>query len=149
MSRRTEQISSVLREEIQRVIDRGINDPRVSGMVTVTEVRVSEDMADATIMVSVLPAERQDLTLHGIRAAGAYIRKQAGQNVRTRKLPRFHFDVDTSSKKQAEVMAALRKVREDQEGRGITPDAIPDPDAEPSDQAGSPNDPPRDQEPTA
>ncbi|HEX8876095.1 MAG TPA: 30S ribosome-binding factor RbfA [Phycisphaerales bacterium] len=139
MSRRTEQLASVLREEIQRVIDRGVNDPRVSGLVTVTEVRVSEDMADATIMISVLPAEKQELSLHGIRAAASHIRNQAGKNVRTRKLPRFHFDADNRSKKQAEVMAALRKVREDQEARGITPDSIPDPDL-PS---------PRDQEPTA
>lgn len=143
MSRRTEQLASVLREEIQRVIDRGVNDPRVSGLVTVTEVRVSEDMADATIMISVLPAEKQDLSLHGIRAAASHIRNQAGKNVRTRKLPRFHFDADNRSKKQAEVMAALRKVREDQEARGITPDPIPDSIPDPD----LPS--PRDQEPTA
>lgn len=143
MSRRTEQLASVLREEIQRVIDRGVNDPRVSGLVTVTEVRVSEDMADATILVSFLPAEKADLGLHGIRAAASHIRNQAGKNVRTRKLPRFHFDADDRSRKQAEVMAALRKVREDQEARGISPDSIPDPTQE--------TDPstPRDQEPTA
>jgi ribosome-binding factor A len=129
MSRRTEQLASVLREEIQRVIDRGINDPRVSGLVTVTEVHVSADLADATILVSFLPAEKADLGLHGIRAAGSYIRNQAGKNVRSRKLPRFHFDADDRSRKQAEVMQALIKVREENEARGIAPTAAIDPTA--------------------
>ena len=74
MSRRQEQFASVLREAIQGVIDRGIQDPRISGMITVTSVRVAEDFADATILISVLPADRQDLSLHGIRSAAAYIR---------------------------------------------------------------------------
>lgn len=129
MSRRTEQLASVLREEIQRVIDRGINDPRVTGLVTVTEVRVSEDLADATILVSFLPADKADLCLHGIRAAGSYIRNQAGKNVRSRKLPRFHFDADDRSRKQAEVMQALIKVREENEARGIAPPPTVDPTA--------------------
>ena len=40
MSRRGEQVSSALREAIQGVIDRGLQDPRVSGLITVTGVTV-------------------------------------------------------------------------------------------------------------
>lgn len=119
MSRRQEQFASVLREAIQGVIDRGIQDPRISGMITVTSVRVAEDFADATILISVLPADRQDLSLHGIRSAAAYIRREAGKHIESRKLPRFHFDLDTSTKKQAAVIDALLKVRSDRESRGI------------------------------
>jgi len=119
LSRRQEQFSSVLRSAIQAVIDRGIQDPRISGMITVTEVRVSEDFADATILISVLPAERQDLTLHGIRSATMHIRREAGKNVDSRKLPRFHFDLDSRTKKQAAVIDALLKVQGDRERAGF------------------------------
>ncbi len=88
-------------------------------MITVTEVRVSEDFADATILISVLPAERQELTLHGIRSATMHIRREAGKNVDSRKLPRFHFDLDSRQKKQAAVIDALLKVQEDREARGL------------------------------
>lgn len=121
MSRRQEQFASVLREAIQSVFNRGLQDPRVSGMITVTEVRVSEDFADATILVSVLPAERQELTLHGIQSAATHIRRQAGDEIRSRKLPRFHFDADSRTKKQAGVMQAILKVQEDRELRGLPP----------------------------
>lgn len=119
MSRRQEQFSSVLREAVQGVIDRGIQDPRISGMITVTSVRVAEDFADATILISVLPADRQELSLHGIRSAAAHIRREAGKKIESRKLPRFHFDLDTSTKKQAAVIDALLKVQNDRESRGI------------------------------
>lgn len=119
MSRRQEQFSSVLRNAIQAVIDRGIQDPRISGMITVTEVRVSEDFADATILISVLPADRQELTLHGIRSATMHIRREAGKNVDSRKLPRFHFDLDSSTKKQAAVIEALLKVQDDRDRSGF------------------------------
>ncbi|MBX3378717.1 MAG: 30S ribosome-binding factor RbfA [Phycisphaeraceae bacterium] len=119
MSRRQEQFSSVLRNAIQAVIDRGIQDPRISGMITVTEVRVAEDFADATILISVLPAERQELTLHGIRSATMHIRREAGKNVDSRKLPRFHFDLDSRTKKQAAVIDALLKVQHDRESPGF------------------------------
>lgn len=121
MSRRQEQFASVLREAIQGVFDRGLQDPRVSGMITVTEVKVSEDFADATIYVSVLPADRQELTLHGIRSAATHIRRQAGDQVRSRKLPRFYFDCDNRPKKQAGVMQAILKAQEEREARGLPP----------------------------
>lgn len=118
MSRRQEQFASVLRSAIQGVIDRGIQDPRISGMITVTEVRVAEDLADATILISVLPAERQELTLHGIRSATMHIRREAGKKVDSRKLPRFHFDLDSRTKKQAAVIDALLKVKQESESSG-------------------------------
>lgn len=111
MSRRQEQFSSVLREAVQEVLSRGVNDPRVSGLITVTEVRVAHDFADATILVSVLPAERQSLCIHGLQSAVAYIRREAGKKIQSRKLPRFHIVADDRTKKQAAVIDALLKAR--------------------------------------
>ncbi|MBS0188264.1 MAG: 30S ribosome-binding factor RbfA [Planctomycetes bacterium] len=142
MSRRQQQFASVLREAVQGVIDRGIQDPRISGLVTVTEVRVAEDFADATIMVSVLPADRQELTIHGIRSATLHIRREAGKKIQSRTLPRFHFELDVRTKKQAGVIDALLKVQEDREARGIPapePAPLPDAPAATDDQATGPN----------
>jgi ribosome-binding factor A len=115
VSHRTEQLASELRGAIQEVIDRGLSDPRVSGMITVTEVRVSPDHKAAFIRVSVLPADRQKLTMHGLRAAAAHIRRQAGERVRTRSMPEIHFELDESTKKQAEVMGAIARATAERE----------------------------------
>ena len=111
MSRRQEQLASVLREAIQEVISRGIADPRVSGLITVTSLEISPDLEYASIRISVLPADRQTLTFHGIKAAGAYIRREVGNKVKNRKLPKFNFELDSSLKKQMGVIEALEHAR--------------------------------------
>lgn len=111
MSRRQEQLASVLREAIQEVISRGIADPRISGLITVTSLEISPDLEYASIRVSVLPADRQMLTFHGIKAAGAYIRREVGNKVKNRKLPKFNFELDSSLKKQMGVIEALEHAK--------------------------------------
>lgn len=130
MSHRTEQLASELRGAIQEVIDRGLSDPRVSGMITVTEVRVTPDHKSAFIRVSVLPADRQKLTMHGLHAAAAHIRRQAGERVRTRSMPEIRFEIDESSKKQAEVMGAIARATAEREQKeraaaGESPEIAP------------------------
>ncbi len=126
MSRRTEQISSTLQRAIQDILTRGLQDPRVSGLITVTSVRVSEDKREATVMVSVFPADRQELTMHGLRAAVPHIRHELGELVDMRSTPNLSFKLDGSLKKQAEVIEALSKVSQERErAGGNSPPASP------------------------
>jgi ribosome-binding factor A len=141
LTRRQEQLASVLRDAVQEVLSRGLNDPRVSGLITVTGLDLSPDLEHATVRLSVLPAERQTLTFHGIKAAGAHIRREIGDRVKNRKLPQFHFELDTSFKKQKGVIEALEQARHEDKatGWGHKPSASHDDDARsPRDTGGAP-----------
>ncbi len=105
--RRTERVSAQLQRSIQQVLIRGLQDPRARGLITVTNVDVSKDLRDATIRVSVLPHEHENLTLHALKDAERHIRRQTGELVAMHRLPAFHFKLDTSLRKQAEVIEAL------------------------------------------
>lgn len=118
MTRRQEQLASVLREAVQEVLSRGLNDPRVSGLITVTGLDLSPDLEYANVRVSILPADRQQLSFHGIKAAGAYIRREVGEKVKNRKLPRFNFELDSSLKKQMGVIEALEHAKQEQKPSG-------------------------------
>ncbi len=109
MSRHQDQLASELRFAVQSVIDRGLNDPRIAGMITVTGVRLSEDLKSATLTVSVLPAEKQDLTMHGLRSAGVHIRRGVGALIRSRQIPELHFKLDSTFKKQSGVLESIAK----------------------------------------
>lgn len=113
MSPRPEQTVSALRRAIQETLGRGLQDPRVRGLITVTEVQLSPDGREAIIGISVMPAEHQDLTLHGLRAASGHIRRNAAERIRIRRMPKLVFRLDKSLKKQAEVLGALAKAREE------------------------------------
>lgn len=109
MSQRTAQIASVIQTAVQRVITRGLNDPRIRGLISVTKVEVTPDLSEARVYVSVLPAEHSELTMHGLRSASGHIQSEIADEVAARRLPRLSFRLDESLKKQADLDQAIRK----------------------------------------
>ena len=107
MTRHPDQIDAVVQRALQKVLGRGLADPRVRGLVTVTKVSVSPDMSEARVWCSVLPAERGKGTLHGLNAAAGWIGRQVGNEVRMRRVPRLRFILDESMKKEAKVLGAI------------------------------------------
>ena len=123
MNHRPDQVASLIRRAVQTVLGRGLHDPRVRGLVSVTRVRVEQDLAHAAVYVSVLPAEHAGLTLHGLQRAAPRIQRRVGEAVRLRRVPRLTFHLDESIKKQAEFDAALAEARDDGDGPPDEPDA--------------------------
>jgi ribosome-binding factor A len=111
MSRRTQQVSSLLERAIQDVITRGLHDPRISGLITVTGVDIPSDMSKATVNFTVIPEERESLTRHGLQDASGYIRRQVGEMVRMRRVPDLTFRIDSNAKEQAAVLGAIARAR--------------------------------------
>lgn len=145
MSHKAEQLASTIRDAVQDVIDRGLQDPRVSGLVTVTSVRVPQDLSIAVISVSVMPEDREKLALHGLESASSFLRREVGRRVRVRSLPRFQFKIDKSLKRQAAVLAAINKASDELRDLDASrPTAAP---GEPTaDQNAAPPDPERPQD---
>lgn len=121
MSVQPEQVVSVLRRSIQEILSRGLNDPRVRGLISVTDIKISDDYAEATIAVSVLPAEHGALTLKGLHHAASHIRSQVARTVQMRRVPNFRFRLDESLKKQAELHAAINKAAPPVDDDGAAP----------------------------
>lgn len=128
MSHRVEQLASALHRAVQAVLSKGLNDPRVQGMISVTKVTVSADKRNATVFVSVMPSEKADLTMHGLRAAAPHIRRSAGEIIDAFRLPEITFKLDKQFQKQAEALAAIARVRAELED---TPTTAPGEEAAP------------------
>ncbi len=109
MSHRVEQITSTIQRAVQTVISRGLNDPRVRGLVSVTKVLVDDDLSKATVFISVMPAEHGALTMHGLRAATKRIRRDVGGVIRLRRVPRLSFRLDDSIKRQSELEQSMKE----------------------------------------
>ncbi len=110
MSRRTDQVASLIRRAVQSRLSRGLNDPRIRGLVSVTRVTVAADLSDAIILVSVMPAKHAQLTLCGLQHAAAHMRRELGRTARLRRQPRLTFKLDDSMMHAAEAMAAIMEV---------------------------------------
>ena len=109
MSHRAEQVKSTIHRAVQTVLARGLNDPRVRGLVSVTKVLVDDDLSQATVFVSVMPAERGELTMHGLRAAAKRIRSEVSKVIRIRRTPRLTFRLDDSIKRHSSLEQSLKE----------------------------------------
>ena len=107
MGRRLEQIASTLQTTLQQLLARGLADPRVRGLITITSVKVSDDLRTARVLVSVMPEEHAELTLHGLRSAAGHIRRQAGRHVAMKSVPQLDFVLDGSLSKQRAILGAI------------------------------------------
>lgn len=107
---------STARRAIEQVLARGLNDPRVRGLISVTDTRLSNDRKQLTVLVSIYPEQHQELTMHGLRAATAHVRKLAMERVRSREFPRLSFELDRGLKNQAAISDLLARARDESGG---------------------------------
>ncbi|PYS80862.1 MAG: 30S ribosome-binding factor RbfA [Acidobacteria bacterium] len=113
---RPERIADTLREEITQIVGYELEDPRLA-MVTVTDVRVADDLRDASVFVTVAGDEHEhELAFIALRRAAPYVRKQLGFSLNLRHTPALHFVRDTVEEKAARVDALLGKIETPTEG---------------------------------
>lgn len=110
MSERTRKVSSQLREIVSEEVH-ALSDPRIRGLVTVTEVRVSPDLAHATVFYSVLEGEDEAAAHEGLQSAAGRIQGAVAHQTRLKKTPRLHFEPDPVVENAMNIEAALREVR--------------------------------------
>ena len=111
MSERTRKVASQLREIVSEEVQ-SLSDPRIKGLVTVTDVRVSPDLAHATVYYSVLADEDEAAAHDGLQSAAGRIQGAVGSQMRMKKTPRLHFEPDPVVENVLNIEAALREVRE-------------------------------------
>ena len=118
--RRPERVADMLREEIAQIVGYELEDPRVT-MVTVTDVRVSDNLRDARVYVTVAGDEAEARTaLVALRHAAPYVRKQVGFSLNLRHTPEIHFVRDTVEEQGARVDQLLAEIEHDWESQGST-----------------------------
>lgn len=132
-SQRQLRVGEELRHVIANIIERGdIRDPDLQGRaITVTEVRISPDLKNATVFVVPLGGGEVDGVLKGLKRAAPFLRHEIAQRVELRAVPNLSFEPDTSFDEGAKIDALLRsaEVRRDLGGdsefeRRFDPDSL-------------------------
>jgi ribosome-binding factor A len=116
MKRRTQQVASNIERAVTQVLARGLNDPRVKGLITVTGVEVTDDISRARVSVTIMPEEHEALTMHGLRAATGHIRRETMKQVHLREMPTLEFVLDEGMKNQHKVMELLNRAASEKPG---------------------------------
>jgi ribosome-binding factor A len=111
VSGRLRKVESQLKEIVGEEVA-ALSDPRVEGLVTVTAIRVSPDLAHATVFYSVL-AGADEGAKKGLNSAAGRIQSSVGAQTRLKRTPRLHFEPDPVVERATRIDAALREVKTD------------------------------------
>ncbi|MDQ7794571.1 MAG: 30S ribosome-binding factor RbfA [bacterium] len=105
---RTERLRSAIREAISDVLHQQLKDPRVGGLVSVTEVELSRDHKVGVVHVSVMGDETaRERALEGLERARGFIRTELARRFRLRQVPELAFRLDRSIERGARVLELL------------------------------------------
>jgi ribosome-binding factor A len=116
MTRRAERVSTLIRQEICELLLEHINDPRLNGLISVTQVSTSADLKNARIYVSVLgDDETVKDTMKGFRSATGYFRRELSHRLRLRYVPELSFEIDNSIARGARIINIIDRVSEEDE----------------------------------
>jgi len=112
VSGRARKIESQIREIVGEEVT-ALSDPRLRGLVTVTGVRVSPDLANATVFYSLLSAESTEEAQQGLQSAAGRLQASVGAQMRLKRTPRLRFELDPVVERATRIESALREVRSD------------------------------------
>ena len=110
MFKRSEKVAEAVHELISELLVKGLKDPRI-GFVTITGVKVTDDMHLATVYFTVIgnDAEKK-ATEQGLNSARGFIRKEMGKSLRMRYVPDIVFKYDASVEYGSRIESILKEI---------------------------------------
>lgn len=119
-NRRNNRLSGEVKRAISEIIRFDVKDPRISELMSVTDVHVTEDLKFAKIYVS----DYNDIesTLIALNSAKGFIRKEIGKKVKMRIIPELIFIKDDSIAKGMHMSSLIDKIIEEDKIRKVNED---------------------------
>jgi len=110
MSRRIERVNHVIRDRICEILQRNIRDPRLSSLVSITEVRTSQDLKYAKVYVSVMGTEEEKTqALQALTKATGFFSRELRQYLPMRFMPELAFYLDNSIEHGAHLLELIKQ----------------------------------------
>ncbi len=115
-SRRLLKAAEAIREVVASSILTEMRDPRVRD-VTVVGVKVTPDMREATVAVSIMGDEsQQQLSLRGLQNAAGFLQSKIASRIDSRYTPRLQFKIDKGVHQSLLVGEILEKIKRERDG---------------------------------
>jgi ribosome-binding factor A len=120
MSDRMRRVNEAVRAVVAETVS-GLKDPRI-GLVTVTSVRITPDLREGTVYVSVLGGEKKRrATLAGLESAHGVVQGRVARELGLKRTPLLTFEYDPSVEHGVRMTALI-----DELARELPPEDEPD-----------------------
>ena len=111
---RGKRINEEVRKEVSDIIRNQIKDPRLTAMVSVTQVEVTKDLRYAKVFVSLFAKndEEKEESLKALKSSAGFIRREVGHRIKLRSTPEILFEEDNSIDNAMYIESLLNKIKE-------------------------------------
>ena len=107
---RMEKVDEEFRREIGRIIDQDLKNTNITGLISVTKVKVSPDLKSARVYISILNSKSKKNTLDGLNKATGFIRTELARRINLRYTPSLVFELDESMEYGARIESILNDI---------------------------------------
>ncbi len=95
-SNRLARINEELKREVSNIINYEVKNSNVTGLISITKVKVTPDLRYAKISISIINSRNIKQTLAGLKAASGFIRSRVAEKINLRITPELVFELDDS-----------------------------------------------------
>ena len=106
-------IEEEYRKELSQIIGYELKNPNVTGLISVTKVKVTNDLKYAKVYVSILNSKNIKETLAGLKKSSGYIRTEIAKRINLRITPELIFELDDSIEYGAKIDSILKDIMKD------------------------------------
>ena len=89
-------VNEELMKALSQIITYELKNPDVTGMISVTRVKVTPDLKYAKVYVSMLNSKSVEKTMQGLKDSAGFMRSQVARMVNLRITPELVFEYDDS-----------------------------------------------------
>ena len=121
MNQRLQRLADQIQRDLAVLIRDEINDPRLTGFVTISSVKISPDLGYADIYVTIMDdAMAKDYhteSLEVLNKASGFLRTELSHLLKTRTTPRLRFHYDEVTANANYMMNLISKAVQSSEGQ--------------------------------
>ena len=114
---RLNRINEELKKELSQVLNYELKNPNVTGMISVTKVKITPDFKYAKVYVSILNSKSVNNTMEGLKESSGFIRSRLAKTVNLRITPELVFEIDDSLEYGARIDSILKDLNINKEDK--------------------------------
>ena len=107
---RLNRINEELKKEISQIISFELKNPDVTGLISVTKVKITPDLKYAKVYVSLLNSKNESKTMEALKKSAGFIRSLIAKRVNLRITPELVFEKDDSMEYGMKIDSILKEL---------------------------------------
>ncbi len=111
---RLNRVNEELKKELSSIVSYELKNPNVTGMVSVTKVKITPDFKYAKVYVSILNPKNVQKTLEGLKESAGFMRSRLAKTVNLRITPELTFELDDSLEYGEKIDRVLKELKKEE-----------------------------------